>query len=196
MFGRSRRGTNAADEQYDADAIGPFDIEQAAPQRLETLLDLGSILIPVPADAELRVQVSEDSEPQAVHLGFGDVTLSIAAYAGPTTTALWPTLVPEMLDALGEGNAEVVEGPFGQEIHTNGQRFIGADGERWMIRGVLVGPDDQLDGYLALAREVIGHTVVRRGDDPMQLRRLLPLTIPDDFVEAIARARSAGDVTR
>ena len=84
-----------------------------------------------------------------------------------------------------------VAGPLGLELHAsvpvvgvNGAvesqpaRFVGVDGPRWFLRGVIAGPaalDPQLGEEML---EIFRGLVVVRGQQPLPPRELLPLRVP------------------
>jgi len=90
-----------------------------------------------------------------------------------------------------ERTVDEVDGPLGTELRTRvpvraadgsqqvqPARFVGVDGPRWFLRGVLTGKaavDPGTDADLvALFRDV----VVVRGNDPMAPRDPIPLRLP------------------
>ncbi len=99
---------------------GPFDIEDfddpaaAATARL----DLGSVLVPMPAGAQVQVELSEAGVPSAVWLVTPNGRFNIAAYAAPKSAGLWREVAGELADALRRDNAmvSIVDGPWGREV--------------------------------------------------------------------------------
>ena len=64
-------------------------------------------------------------------------------------------------------------------------RFVGVDGPRWFLRGVISGAAVLGDDKAAASVEEVFRTVVvDRGDDPRPPRELLPMTLPADLVAA------------
>src|SRR5690242_11933288 len=80
-----------SEETTDENLDGPFDIDdfddpaQAALARL----DLGSVLIPVPATGQLQVELTDTGRPSAVWILTPNGRYTIAAYAAPKSTGLW-----------------------------------------------------------------------------------------------------------
>jgi hypothetical protein len=58
-------------------------------------------------------------------------------------------------------------------------RFIGVDGPRWFLRGVLSGPAAIDEGAAETLFDVVRSTVVVRGDEAMAPRELLSLKLPE-----------------
>ena len=113
-------------------------------------VDLGGILVPVPDGMEVRVEVQDDT-PVAATLVDGANQLQVHAFAAPKSSGLWAEVRTEIAASLkgAGGTAEDANGPFGTELRAripgeNGvqqpARFIGVDGPRWFLRGLLTGP--------------------------------------------------------
>ena len=82
-------------------------------------------------------------------------------------------------------------GPDGRTVFAPAS-FLGVDGPRWFLRGVLSGRaaiDETAAGPLV---DVLRQAVVVRGVEPMAPRELLPLTLPRD-VEAPDVAAATDD---
>lgn len=224
MFGRRRkdRGSNVeatdaasagdldaydepADEEYDeyatgsADDSGPYDIDEVDEDTVTaSRLDLGSVLVPLPAGGQIQVEMAPNGTPQNVHLvtQFGRITVS--AYAAPKSPGQWREVAAELAETLRNDKAEVSieSGPWGRELHgrtANADlRFIGVDGFRWMIRCVVAAPsgnagaDSELVG---IARSVISGTVVRRGSEPHPVRTPLPIVLPEALTRQLVAAQ-------
>jgi len=174
---------------------GPFDIEDfddpaaAATARL----DLGSVLVPMPAGAQVQVELSEAGVPSAVWLVTPNGRFNIAAYAAPKSPGLWREVAAELAEALrrDSANVSIVDGPWGREVlgsATGAVRFIGVDGYRWMVRCVINGRPETMEVLAQQAREALADTVVRRGDTPMPVRTPLPVRLPEPMAEQLRAA--------
>ncbi|ORW65565.1 DUF3710 domain-containing protein [Mycolicibacter senuensis] len=187
---------------FDGDAgeelEGPFDIEDfddpaaAATARL----DLGSVLVPMPAGAQVQVELSEAGVPSAVWLVTPNGRFNIAAYAAPKSAGLWREVAAELAEALRRDSASVsvIDGPFGREVvgsATGAVRFIGVDGYRWMVRCVVNGPHESMEALSQQARDALADTVVRRGDTPLPVRTPLPVQLPEPMAEQLRAAAAA-----
>ncbi|WP_424185213.1 DUF3710 domain-containing protein [Actinokineospora sp. G85] len=209
LFGRRKgaggRGTGAARQDEDLDevdtadddgAMGPYD-EADAPDDQFARLDLGSLRIPVPDGAQLQVEMDPAGPVRAVHIltQLGQLTLN--GYAAPKSGGLWKEVCGELAEQLRADGASVrsVVGDWGQELSASlGEvqlRFIGVDGPRWMLRGVVAGPPQLADNSAMGLRELIRNTVVVRGGQPMPVRTPLQIDLPQAIVEHIAAAQQS-----
>ncbi|WP_343710508.1 DUF3710 domain-containing protein, partial [Mycobacterium sp.] len=174
---------------------GPFDIEDFEdPAAAEVArLDLGSVLIPMPATGQLQVELAETGIPSAVWVVTPNGRFTIAAYAAPKTGGLWREVAGELADTLRADGAAVSihDGRWGREVvgtASGAVRFIGVDGYRWMIRCVVNGPHETIDALTGEARETLGDTVVRRGSTPLPVRTPLPVQLPEPMVAQLREA--------
>ncbi|WP_204080959.1 DUF3710 domain-containing protein [Mycobacterium riyadhense] len=188
----------AAVEDTDEELEGPFDIEDFDDPKVAELarLDLGSVLIPMPAAGQVQVELTETGVPSAVWVVTPNGRFTIAAYAAPKTTGLWREVASELADSLRKDSAQVSikDGPWGREVIGTASgvvRFIGVDGYRWMIRCVVNGPHETIDALTDEAREALADTVVRRGDTPLPVRTPLPVQLPEPMVEQLRQAAAA-----
>ncbi|MEU7480909.1 DUF3710 domain-containing protein [Lentzea sp. NPDC042327] len=198
MFGRRRkRGRHSAggvdtglenDEVFD-DVEGPWD-STVAPKDDVQRLDLGSVLLPMPDEAQLQVEMDQQSASvRAVHILTPVGQLTVSAFAAPKSGGLWKEVGAELIAGLKEDGARInrENGEWGEEITARNQGvqilFVGIDGPRWMLRGVAAGPEEHFEHNAAALREMIRGTVVVRGEQPMPPRTPLPVELP----EAIAR---------
>ncbi|QWT23409.1 DUF3710 domain-containing protein [Subtercola sp. PAMC28395] len=176
---------NRADE-------GPFDAEEANPAR--PYVDLGGVKILPREGLQLRLEVEEGTNRVvAVGLDFAGSTLQVQAFAAPRSTGLWHDIrgqIREQITAQG-GRLTEQEGVFGPELIaevpatapdgttvTRLARFIGVDGPRWFLRGVIAGEAMVNEDSRAAVEELFRSVVVVRGGSPMPPRDLIPLTIP------------------
>jgi hypothetical protein len=169
---------------------GPFDIDEVG--LLTPYLDFGSIRIAPRADLQIRADVDEASKKiVALTLELAGHRLQLQAFAASKSQGIWL----ETLEALEKGitaqggAATRAEGLLGPELHakvpvkiegreeSRYSRFIGVDGPRWFLRGVINSPG--LDDYhYAKLVEVFRSTAVSRGDIAMPPGELLPLRLP------------------
>ncbi|MFC6234356.1 DUF3710 domain-containing protein, partial [Leucobacter soli] len=63
-------------------------------------------------------------------------------------------------------------------------RFVGVDGPRWLLRGVIMGRATVDAEARAKIDEIFRETVVVRGDQPMPPSELLLLTMPAGVPQA------------
>ena len=192
--------TTAAEEFLDDDVTaadaptgrGPFDESQVS--HLEGRIDFGSLCLRAIPGLALRLEVDQASnEITSVHAGLGDSALQLQAFAAPKDEGVWDEIRADISTAVvgAGGTAEETEGPFGAELLTrmpsagpDGRtvfapvRFIGVDGPRWFLRGVLSGEAAVREEAAEPLLGIIESAVVRRGVGPMAPRELLPLRVP------------------
>jgi hypothetical protein len=180
------------------DVQGPFDIEDFDdPTAAEAgRLDLGSVLLPMPASAQLQVELTETGIPSAVWVVTPNGRFTVAAYAAPKTGGLWREVASELADSLRKDGAAVSiqDGRWGREVigtATGVVRFIGIDGYRWMIRCVVNSSAEGIDALTDEAREALVDTVVRRGDTPLPVRTPLPVQLPEPMASQLREAAAA-----
>jgi len=181
------------------DGDGPFDIEdfdEDAAGAAEGRLDLGSVLVPLPAGAQLQVELTETGVPSAVWVVTPNGRFTIAAYAAPKTGGLWREVAGELAESLRSDGATVTiqDGRWGREVvgaATGVVRFIGVDGYRWMIRCVVNGSSETIDALTEEAREALLDTVIRRGDTPLPVRTPLPVELPEPMASQLRDAAAA-----
>lgn len=188
----------AANEPDSDELAGPFDIDDFDDPAVAELarLDLGSVLIPMPADGQLQVELTDSGVPNAVWVVTPNGRFTIAAYAAPKTGGLWREVASELADSLRKdaANVTIKDGPWGREVvgaATGVVRFIGVDGYRWMIRCVVNGPLETIDALSEEARTALADTVVRRGDTPLPVRTPLAVQLPEPMAAQLREAAVA-----
>lgn len=170
---------------------GPFDESEVNPVR--PYIDLGGIKV-LPRDGlNLRLEVEEQSKRiVAVGLDYADSSLQVQPFAAPRTTGLWDETraqVEEQVRSQG-GRVEEREGALGFELlaeipapAAEGTglrlaRFVGVDGPRWFLRGVIGGAAASDPEAAAKVEDLFRSIVVVRGTTPMPPRDLIPLKMP------------------
>lgn len=182
---------------------GPFDESEANPVR--PYVDLGGVKILPREGLHLRLEVEEDSRRVvAVALDYAGSTLQIQPFAAPRSTGLWNEIRDQIADQILKQGGTIThsEGAFGPElvaeiptVATAGDgtmrlaRFIGVDGPRWFLRGVVTGVGALDLEAAAEIEDLFRSVVVVRGTTPMPPRDLIPLHMP-----LIADDAPAGDV--
>lgn len=188
-------GGTASDAE---ELTGPFDIEDFDDPEVAVVarLDLGSVLIPMPVDGQVQVELTDTGIPSAVWVVTPNGRFTIAAYAAPKSTGLWREVAGELADSLRKDSAKVFikDGPWGREVvgvASGVVRFIGVDGYRWMIRCVVNGSQETIEALTDEARAALADAVVRRGDTPLPVRTPLPVQLPGPMVEQLRAAAAA-----
>jgi len=170
---------------------GPWDAAEVA--RVEDLVDLGGLLVPTPAGLELRAEVS-DERVLAVTMLLGSSALQVQPFAAPRTFGIWEEIRTEIAAGITQqgGLVDQTDGPFGPELHAQvpvqlpgrqrgmqAARYLGVDGPRWFLRGVITGQAAVEPASAGPIEEVFAGMVVVRGSDPMAPRDPIPLRLPD-----------------
>lgn len=198
----------ASDATEPGRPFGPYDVSDVeAPG--EGRIDLGSVWVPIHDGLELRIEVDEPSgQLVAVTLLHGESALQLAPFAAPRTSGLWDEVRTELRGSVASqgGTADEVEGPFGTELRarmpvrqpdgSSGSqrvRFVGVDGPRWFLRGVLSGAAAEDPSTAAEVEELFRQVVVVRGGDPMAPRELIPLHLPAEAEAAPEGAATERD---
>jgi hypothetical protein len=175
----------------DRATAGPFDSSEVGV--LAPYLDFGSIRIKPRTDLQIRAEIDEASKRiVALTLETQGLRLQLQAFAATKNGGLWAQAmraISESIVASG-GTAEQSHGALGPELRVtaplpvNGQtvqretRFLGVDGPRWFLRGVMIGDELYAESnYLKLV-ELFRETVVHRGEIALPPNELLPLTLP------------------
>jgi hypothetical protein len=170
---------------------GPHDDEDAPDDGLNRL-DLGSVRLPVPDGAQLQVELDQSNgSVRAVHVVTPVGQLTVNAYAAPKSGGQWSEVCGELAEQLRTDGARVrsAKGEWGQElVAALGEvslRFVGIDGPRWMLRGVVAGPPELADQSAHALYDLVRGTVVVRGTQPMPVRTPLPIELPPAIAEHI-----------
>ncbi|MFF1941287.1 DUF3710 domain-containing protein [Rhodococcus qingshengii] len=189
-------------DEFGDESEGPYDISEIDSDdptagRDGQRLDLGSVLVPMPTDGQLQVEMAPNGSPQAVHLVTEHGRITVAAYAAPKSPGQWREVVAELAQSLRDDNSavSVENGPWGRELAAvtanMDLRFIGVDGPRWMVRCVVAGPSGSTAAnapLVAIARDILRDTVVNRGSEPHPVRTPLPVVLPQVLAEQLAAA--------
>jgi hypothetical protein len=172
---------------------GPLDEAVANPVR--PYVDLGGVKVLPREGLHLRLEVEEGTKRVvAVGLDYANSTLQVQPFAAPRSSGLWHEIRDQIADQIAKqgGTTTVREGAFGPELLAQipvagtaeqaGQlrqaRFIGVDGPRWFLRGVIAGKAAVDAEAAAQVEELFRSIVVVRGTTPMPPRDLIPLRMP------------------
>jgi hypothetical protein len=148
---------------------------------------------------EVRVEVSPPPEQIVQSVTIADATsaLQLSAFAAPRSQGIWTEVRGEIAEALrtSGGSAAETEGDYGPELAAQipdpaGQRsparFLGVDGPRWFLRGVLTGAAALDPAAGAALRAGLRLVVVVRGSEAMTVREQIPLRLPREAAAALA----------
>jgi hypothetical protein len=177
----------------DREVEGPLDEAEANPVR--PYVDLGGVKILPREGLHLRLEIEEGSKRVvAIGLDYAGSTLQVQPFAAPRSSGLWHEIRTQIADQIAKqgGSTTPREGPFGPELvaeipvaagqgpsgSTRLARFIGVDGPRWFLRGVIAGEGAIDPAAAAAIEDLFRSIVVVRGASPMPPRDLIPLRMP------------------
>jgi len=171
---------------------GPFDEAEANPVR--PYIDLGGVKVLPREGLNLRLEVEEQTKRiVAVGLDYAGSTLQVQPFAAPRSSGLWEETREQIRQQVRQqgGRVEEREGPLGPELLAEvpvaaadgaaGKRlarFVGVDGPRWFLRGVIGGAAASDIAASAQIEDLFRSIVVVRGNTPMPPRDLIPLKMP------------------
>ncbi|HLS15322.1 MAG TPA: DUF3710 domain-containing protein [Beutenbergiaceae bacterium] len=182
------------DEEVAADppAVGPWD-EAQAPED-DQRIDLGAVRLPKRPGMQVRMELDKKTRRViAVNVALDGSSLQVQAFAAPRSEGLWSDLREEIVASIKKqgGTAQERTGGFGVELlarlpvrmpdgrsGTRPARFLGVDGPRWFLRGVLTGKAAVEDDAAEQMESVFSEIVVVRGGDARPPRDLLTLHLP------------------
>lgn len=206
QFDRPDDSVDDDDDHDDRDAI-------SADTRVEpdddgiTRIDFGALKVPGVDGMEVRAELDDQQQVVGVAVMLDETVLQLQAFAAPKSEGLWDEVRQEIAEGIrgGQGKAREVEGRFGRELHAEvvvptesgaeGRqpvRFIGRDGERWFLRGVLTGAGVADSSRAQGVESVFDGVRVERGTHAAPPRDPLPLALPDDSAMA-AEQRGVDD---
>ena len=178
---------------------GPWDGAESYPDRER--IDFGSLLVPAYEGIRVEVEVA-DGMGVCVTILRDDSVLQLMAFAAPKTSGLWDEVRQEFAAEVTNagGDSQEADGPFGIELHARvvpvgeehgrGQlepiRFLGVDGPRWFLRGMIRGPAARRPDLARPFEELFADVVVVRGDHPAPPADLLEIRLPEDMRQALA----------
>lgn len=175
----------------DRNVCGPFDVSEIG--LLTPYLDFGAIRIAPKPGVMIRADIDDNTKRVvAITLEHEGHRIQLQAFAASKTDGIWQGALDSIEQAITAqgGKSERITGLLGPEIKAsvpveeNGRktfresRFVGVDGPRWFLRGLLTGPElYSQTRYMALI-DLFRSVGVNRGEVPMPPGDLLPLTIP------------------
>lgn len=172
----------------DRSTEGPLDESEA--NAVRPYVDLGGVKILPRPELQLRLEVEEGSKRVvAVGLDYAGSTLQVQPFAAPRTSGLWHEIRGQITEQINKQGGTIAEqdGVFGPELlaeipvagaEPRFARFVGVDGPRWFLRGVIAGPAATDAEAGARMEELFRSIVVVRGNTPMPPRDLIPLHMP------------------
>jgi hypothetical protein len=175
---------------------GPWDVSEVDADAVEGRIDLGGLWLQGRDGLELQAQYDEATGTVGtVTLVIAGSALQVQPFAAPPTTGIWAEVRTELAASITAqgGVATEHDGPFGVELSarvpvvlpdgSSGAqlaRFVGVDGPRWFLRGVITGQAAGDEEAAAEVERVFRDLVVVRGSVPMGPREPIPLHLPMD----------------
>lgn len=188
---------NEKSAPLDRVSAGPFDSSEV--DFTGSYLNLGAIRVPTREGLQVRLEVEEPSQRVvAVTLEFDDSSLQLQAFAAPKTEGLWH-LIRQQLEESVISQGGVVEsrvgslGPellvklpisneSGTQIGTRYSRFVGVDGPKWFLRGVISGAAITDPKASAELDDLFRSVTIHRDATPLPPGDLLPLSLPGGMI--------------
>ena len=172
---------------------GPLDEAEANPVR--PYIDLGGIKVLPREGLNLRLEIEESTKRVvAAGLDFAESSLQVQPFAAPRSSGLWHEIRQQIEEQIASQGGETVlrEGSLGPELlaqipvpasatapaGVRLARFVGVDGPRWFLRGVISGAGAVDPAVAEQMDELFRSIVVVRGNTPMPPRDLIPLRMP------------------
>jgi len=183
---------------------GPWDAATGFPEG--DRMDFGSLLVPVREGFDIQVNLDEEAGIwiAVVH---GDSALQLQAFAAPKRSGIWDDVREEIVAEVEKsgGTSEEQEGPFGTELlarlnqpaEPGGRpvpqslRFMGADGPRWFLRGLITGQAAQRQAAARPFEEIFADVVVVRGEHAEPPRKALDIALPEEARQVIEQQMEA-----
>jgi hypothetical protein len=173
---------------------GPWDISEIS--ETDGFVDLGSMLLKPRAGVEVRVEVHPDSGQVArVAAICGDGAVNLQPFAAAKSAPIWPDLAKKIATQANEAGAKtrVIEGEYGEElVISDGSRWVGIDGPRWLLRCVYSGSAQEPGKNTALT-QFVKDVVVVRGSHAVPPGDGLMITMPDQQGAVSAEANQSAD---
>jgi hypothetical protein len=177
-------------------AEGPWDAASGYPEGER--MDFGSLLVPIRDGFDIQVNLDEEAGIW-IAVVYGESALQLQAFAAPKTSGLWDEVRQEIAAEVTKagGQSQPGQGPFGTELlarltpdgppGTPSQllRFMGADGPRWFLRGLITGQAAERPELAQPFEAVFADVVVVRGDQAQPVRQALDIQLPEEARQAI-----------
>lgn len=187
----------------DREENGPFDADDD--HDAGNVIDFGAIQIPVVEGLGLRLEVQDQTKRLvAIALDHAGSSVQVQAFAAPRSSGLWASVREQLAEQLAKqgGASEERETDLGTVLHAKvpviagGKperrvEFIGVDGPRWFLRGVITGQATVDDEAREKLYEIFRGLTVVRGEQPVPPRDLLPLKVPEVMAQQMAAAQAA-----
>ncbi|OSM43874.1 DUF3710 domain-containing protein [Nesterenkonia sp. PF2B19] len=189
---------NSEDASERIEGGGPYDVTEV--ETTKGYIDFGAVLVPAGKEQKVRLDIDQKTKRVvALTISVGQASIQIQPFSAPKSGGTWDEVREQIQDSVvrQKGRIKQLDGRFGKELAArvpttlkDGRagwrvaRFIGFEGNRWFLRGV-VGGRGAIDPQAARdVEDLFSRLVVVRGDDPLPPRELL--------AAAAARRRTPG----
>lgn len=190
--GTPEQPTSADDAGSEPRSTGPWD--QSEVEDRGSRIDMGSLWIPGIDGMQLRMEVDKKTEQiTGAAIIVEASALQIQAFAAPRTEGIWDEIREEIEESLAKQGATVddIVGPWGRELLAQVDatdpkgakvrrviRFVGVDGPRWFVRGVITGNAATDPEAAKKLEDLLADVVVLRDQVPRAPRDILALSMP------------------
>ncbi len=194
------RRVDVTDSPFDR-SEGPWDSSEVAEDDQVIRLDFGSLQVPGVDGMSVSLEMEEASQQVvAITISIGEAAVQLQPFAAPRSGEFWQEVRAELKKGITSSGGTVDEshGTLGAHISATvptltpegenvmqSVRFVGVDGPRWLLRGVLLGNAATSDREAELFEDIMRGCVVVRGQQPMAPGDLLPLRVPAE-AEAVS----------
>jgi hypothetical protein len=174
---------------------GPYDVRDEPDDELPRV-DLGALRVPVGPGMEMRLDMNEAQQVIAVTLVNKDGQMQMGVFAAPRNEGIWDDVRNEIRDSIVSQRGLVrdhADAPFGAELvgtikgdgGNSPVRFLGVDGPRWFLRGMILGAAATERVLARPFEQAFRNTVVVRGSEPLPVRDPVPLQLPKEAAEQL-----------
>lgn len=173
-------------------------------------LDFGALLIPAAKGQKIRMDIDQKSKRVvSLTITIAEASIQVQAFSAPKSGGIWSDVREQIMESVTKqkGRTRILEGRFGKELHARvptvlkdgrqgwrAARFIGFEGNRWFLRGVVGGKGAVSMKASAGVEELFSRIVVVRGDDPLPPRELLKLRPPAGAKRVVVPKNSTNGV--
>lgn len=173
-------------------ADGPWSLEQAPAERM--FMSFGPLRLPAYGRMHARLEFDAKTRRMgAVSVHIADCEAQIQVIAAPRGHGLWTDMRRSITAKVKKqpGFQQTLEGRFGPELFATvtGRdregmlrdttvRYVGIDGDRWVLRAVVTGPSVTEDATIARVDAFLSQCAVDRGDQPIPTGTVLELSPP------------------
>lgn len=196
--GEDEHGEDRIDgsEESGGRSEGPWDASERQTDDGVVRIDFGSVKVPGVDGMSISLEVDEASDQVvAITVALEEGAVQLQAFAAPRSGGFWEEVREELSRGITEsgGTVDAGVGPLGPQLLANvpavtpeGEnvlqqvRFVGIEGPRWLLRGVMLGAAAGNQRAAEVFEDVVRGCIVDRGLQPMAPGDLLPLSLPPE----------------